>query len=45
MDAAEQIVRAAEGLRVPLVFKSSFDKANRSSSFNSYRGPGLSGRV
>ncbi len=40
MDAAEQIVRAAEKLRVPLVFKSSFDKANRSSS-SSYRGPGL----
>jgi 2-dehydro-3-deoxyphosphooctonate aldolase (KDO 8-P synthase) len=40
MDAAEQIVRAAEKLRVPLVFKSSFDKANRSSA-KSYRGPGL----
>jgi 2-dehydro-3-deoxyphosphooctonate aldolase (KDO 8-P synthase) len=40
MDAAEQIVRAAEKLRVPLVFKSSFDKANRSSA-SSYRGPGL----
>src|SRR5512135_192680 len=40
MDAAEQIVSAAEKLRVPLVFKSSFDKANRSSS-TSYRGPGL----
>jgi 2-dehydro-3-deoxyphosphooctonate aldolase (KDO 8-P synthase) len=40
MDAAEQIVRAAEGIGVPLVFKSSFDKANRSSS-SSYRGPGL----
>ncbi|MHB8172948.1 MAG: 3-deoxy-8-phosphooctulonate synthase [Nitrospirota bacterium] len=40
MDAAEQVVRAAESLRVPLVFKSSFDKANRSSS-SSYRGPGL----
>ncbi len=40
MDAAEQIVRAVEDLRAPLVFKSSFDKANRSSS-SSYRGPGL----
>ncbi|MGC2423701.1 MAG: 3-deoxy-8-phosphooctulonate synthase, partial [Nitrospirota bacterium] len=40
MDAAEQIVKAAEGLGMPLVFKSSFDKANRSSS-SSYRGPGL----
>lgn len=40
MDAAEQIVKAAEGIGVPLVFKSSFDKANRSSS-SSYRGPGL----
>ena len=40
MDAAEQVVKAAGELRVPLVFKSSFDKANRSSS-SSYRGPGL----
>ena len=40
MDAAEQIVRAAKDLRIPLVFKSSFDKANRSSS-SSYRGPGM----
>ncbi len=40
LDAAEQVVKAAENLRVPLVFKSSFDKANRSSS-SSYRGPGL----
>jgi 2-dehydro-3-deoxyphosphooctonate aldolase (KDO 8-P synthase) len=40
MDAAEQIVKATGKLRVPLVFKSSFDKANRSSA-TSYRGPGL----
>jgi 2-dehydro-3-deoxyphosphooctonate aldolase (KDO 8-P synthase) len=40
MQAAEQIVKAAESLKVPLVFKSSFDKANRS-SIVSYRGPGL----
>ncbi len=40
MNAAEQVVKAAADLRVPLVFKSSFDKANRSSS-SSYRGPGM----
>lgn len=40
MRAAEEIVKAAETLKVPLIFKSSFDKANRSSA-SSYRGPGL----
>lgn len=40
MDAAERVVRAAEGLKVPLIFKASFDKANRSSA-SSYRGPGM----
>jgi 2-dehydro-3-deoxyphosphooctonate aldolase (KDO 8-P synthase) len=40
MAAAEAIVKAAEGLNAPLIFKSSFDKANRSSA-SSYRGPGL----
>jgi len=37
---AEQLVRIAESHRVPFVYKSSYDKANRS-SVNSYRGPGL----
>ena len=40
MAAAEEIIKAAERLKVPLVFKSSFDKANRSSSA-SFRGPGM----
>jgi len=40
MKAAEEVVKTAEGLKVPLIFKSSFDKANRSSA-SSYRGPGL----
>jgi 2-dehydro-3-deoxyphosphooctonate aldolase (KDO 8-P synthase) len=38
---AERLAGIAGELAVPLVFKSSFDKANRS-SFDSYRGPGLS---
>lgn len=37
---AEQLARLAAELGVPFVFKSSFDKANRS-SVGSYRGPGL----
>ncbi len=40
MSAAEAIVRATEGLKLPLIFKSSYDKANRSSG-SSFRGPGL----
>ncbi|HLB25298.1 MAG TPA: 3-deoxy-8-phosphooctulonate synthase [Nitrospirota bacterium] len=40
MRAAEDIVRAAEEINAPLVFKASFDKANRSSA-SSYRGPGI----
>lgn len=38
--AAEEIIKAVEGLKLPFIFKSSFDKANRSSSA-SFRGPGL----
>ena len=38
--AARTLRRAAERAGVPLVFKSSFDKANRS-SLRGYRGPGL----
>ncbi len=37
---AESIARAARELRVPCVFKASYDKANRT-SMDSYRGPGL----
>jgi 2-dehydro-3-deoxyphosphooctonate aldolase (KDO 8-P synthase) len=37
---AEQIARIAEDLHIPYVFKSSYDKANRS-SVDSFRGPGL----
>ena len=37
---AEQIQRVARQEGVPLIFKASFDKANRS-SVKSYRGPGL----
>jgi 2-dehydro-3-deoxyphosphooctonate aldolase (KDO 8-P synthase) len=38
--SAKALRRAAEKAGVPLVFKSSYDKANRS-SLRSYRGPGL----
>jgi 2-dehydro-3-deoxyphosphooctonate aldolase (KDO 8-P synthase) len=37
---AERLVAIAAQRRVPFVYKSSYDKANRS-SVNSYRGPGL----
>ncbi len=37
---AEKISRIAEAFKVPFVFKSSYDKANRS-SIKSFRGPGL----
>jgi 2-dehydro-3-deoxyphosphooctonate aldolase (KDO 8-P synthase) len=37
---AERLVAIAASRRVPFVYKSSYDKANRS-SVNSYRGPGL----
>jgi 2-dehydro-3-deoxyphosphooctonate aldolase (KDO 8-P synthase) len=40
MAIAEQLRAAAEELGVPLIFKASYDKANRSSA-SSYRGPGL----
>lgn len=40
MQVAEAYVKVATELKVPYVFKASFDKANRS-SINSYRGPGL----
>jgi 2-dehydro-3-deoxyphosphooctonate aldolase (KDO 8-P synthase) len=37
---AERVAEVAQNAGVPLVFKASYDKANRS-SVNSYRGPGL----
>lgn len=37
---AEQISRITEKLDIPFIFKSSFDKANRS-SIESFRGPGM----
>ena len=40
MMMAERISAIAAGLRVPLIFKASYDKANRS-SVDSFRGPGL----
>lgn len=40
MDLADRLVRLADSMKVPLVFKASFDKANRTSA-DSYRGPGL----
>ena len=40
MTMAERVARIAFDLGVPLIFKASYDKANRS-SVSSYRGPGL----
>ena len=40
MDIAGRLKEMTERMHVPFIFKSSFDKANRSSS-GSYRGPGL----
>jgi 2-dehydro-3-deoxyphosphooctonate aldolase (KDO 8-P synthase) len=37
---AEQVARVGQQYNVPVIFKSSFDKANRT-SIHSYRGPGL----
>jgi 2-dehydro-3-deoxyphosphooctonate aldolase (KDO 8-P synthase) len=42
IETAGQLKEIAASLRVPLVYKSSFDKANRSSGA-SFRGPGLDG--
>jgi 2-dehydro-3-deoxyphosphooctonate aldolase (KDO 8-P synthase) len=41
LEAAERLKRITGELGVPFIFKSSYDKANRSSA-KSYRGPGLS---
>src|SRR5579872_2606379 len=40
MRVAARLVKIAAAAKVPLIFKASFDKANRS-SVSSYRGPGL----
>ena len=40
LKAAEQYVKITEELKIPYVFKASFDKANRS-SIKGFRGPGL----
>ena len=40
METAGRIAEIAKSLEMPYVFKSSFDKANRT-SINSFRGPGL----
>ena len=40
LKACEHYVKVTEKLGIPLVFKASFDKANRS-SINSHRGPGM----
>jgi 2-dehydro-3-deoxyphosphooctonate aldolase (KDO 8-P synthase) len=37
---AESLAKTAERLKLPIIFKASFDKANRT-SLQSYRGPGL----
>jgi 2-dehydro-3-deoxyphosphooctonate aldolase (KDO 8-P synthase) len=42
MQIAETLAALSERLRLPLVFKASFDKANRTSG-KSFRGPGLHG--
>ncbi len=41
LEAAERLKRITGELDIPFIFKSSYDKANRSSA-RSYRGPGLS---
>ena len=40
MKMANRLAVAAQALKLPLIFKASYDKANRT-SINSYRGPGL----
>ncbi len=40
LDLAKKLVALARAERIPLIFKASFDKANRS-SHKSFRGPGL----
>jgi 2-dehydro-3-deoxyphosphooctonate aldolase (KDO 8-P synthase) len=40
LEIAEQIAGLSQSLKVPIIFKASFDKANRT-SIESFRGPGL----
>ena len=40
LESAAEYVRVCKGLKIPYVFKASFDKANRS-SIHSFRGPGM----
>ena len=40
LDTASELKKTGDELGVPVIFKSSFDKANRS-SIDSYRGPGI----
>jgi 2-dehydro-3-deoxyphosphooctonate aldolase (KDO 8-P synthase) len=40
MRHAERLMTICNGLSIPLIFKASYDKANRT-SINAYRGPGL----
>src|SRR3989338_2913905 len=40
LDIAKAILDITSRLKIPYIFKSSFDKANRL-SINSYRGPGI----
>lgn len=40
IDTASQLKEAADSLGIPFIYKSSFDKANRT-SLHSYRGPGV----
>ena len=42
MKMAERLMKIAAKAKVPLIFKASYDKANRS-SLSSFRGPGLAG--
>src|SRR6187549_3022635 len=42
LDTAGRLKEITSRLKIPFIFKSSFDKANRSSS-KSFRGPGIEG--
>jgi len=42
LDIARKLLDIATAVKVPIIFKASFDKANRS-SISSFRGPGLTG--
>ena len=40
MEIADRLIEISDKVKVPVIFKASFDKANRS-SVNSFRGPGI----